>query len=309
MNALFLHADPVIKELSDQLLSNAPHMKRLLLEGDIHAFLHWPGPMHDDVGPKRGAPTLQFDSLQDLVIRSGPLDQRFYVEWSSIINFSALRRLVLWRCHPPVHKFLAVLWSQLQGQVIQLQHFAVDIGCNNGYPLFSLYKLHRSVAQALRGCTKLRSLHLNWAHLWATENMSETEDFGKPLELPSLDICKSLEILSLHDDWSRDDNIVSWFQMCPRLTQLALDIPECLRHPRERAWQYTRIFVSSYYMHSIRLCMIRELTSAKQEHLRLLPKLRTVHFGKSWLSLSDRKLGHFADQSLNISKSNSSVPA
>jgi hypothetical protein len=247
----FLSDDTKFGVLSDQLLSSAPTMMRLLLEGDQQAYLHWPDQLYIDVGSKRAAPTPQLDSLQDFVVRSRPLDRQFHDEWSTIIDFSAL----LWRCHLPPDKFLAALGSHLQGQVVHLQHFAMDISCMDDYPPFSFYKLHRSVALVLRGCTKLRSLHLHWLGLLGTEDTTETEDFGKPLELPDLDVCKSLEILSLHEKWSCNENsLVSWLQQCPRITQLALNISEL--HPHQGVWQYTRISVSSSYMHCIRFCMI-----------------------------------------------------
>jgi hypothetical protein len=231
----FVPNDTTSAKLSNHLLLNAPNMKRLLLEGDVDASLHWSDLMYDNVGPKLPASIQQLESLQELVIRNRPLDRQLYVDWGNIIDFSALRRLILWHCYSDetdtglgtIGGFLAALGSRSQGRVLHLQHFAVDIDYRGSHSPYSTFKLYSSVAKVLRRCIKLQSLHLNWFGLLATKDPSETENFGKPLELPTLEVGKSVEILSFHDCHSnKPGGLESWLRQFPHLTQLALQISE-----------------------------------------------------------------------------------
>jgi hypothetical protein len=193
----FMPNDTTFAKLSNHLLSNAPNMKHLLLEGDVDASLHWSDLMYKNVDPKLPASIQQLESLQELVIRSRPLNRQLYVDWSKIIDFSALRRLILWHCYSDkintdlgtIGGFLAALGSCSQGRVLHLQHFAVDIDPRTRYPPYnppySTFKLHSSVAKVLRRYIKLQSLHLNWFGLLGTKDLSDTGDFEKPLELPT----------------------------------------------------------------------------------------------------------------------------
>jgi hypothetical protein len=123
--------DTFFEKLSIHLLSSAPEMKRLLIEGDTEASLHWPDQMNANVRPELSAPISQLQSLQDLIVRKRPLGRPDYFDCSKIVDFSAVRRLVLWRCYysnaSPLHELLAALGSHLGGQVLHLEHFAVDV--------------------------------------------------------------------------------------------------------------------------------------------------------------------------------------
>jgi hypothetical protein len=176
----FVPKDTTFAKLSNHLLSNAPNMKRLLLEGDADASLHWSDLKYDNVGPKLPASIQQLGSLQELIIRSRPLNRQLYVDWSKIIDFSVLCRLVLWHCYSDetetdlgtIGGFLTALGSRSQGRALHLQHFAVDIDYSNFHPPYSTFKLHSSMAKVLRRCIKLQSLHLHWFGLFAPKDPS-----------------------------------------------------------------------------------------------------------------------------------------
>ena len=83
--------DTSFEKLSIHLLSSAPKMKRLLMEDDAEASLHWPDQTYANVRPELSMLTSQLESLQDLIVRNRRLDRQFYFDWSKIVNFSALR--------------------------------------------------------------------------------------------------------------------------------------------------------------------------------------------------------------------------
>jgi hypothetical protein len=95
-------------------------------------------------------------------------------------------------------------------------------------------------------------MHLSWHGLLDMKDPRDTLDAGKSLELLTLGVGNSLEVLSLYYYHDRGDNkLVPWLQQCPNLTQLALHV----RFPNSdlglAKCRYTEIFVSTLYNHSI----------------------------------------------------------